>query len=60
MGVFFENAGFVFMKMGVFSKNRVCFLKIRVFLENWFVFRKCGVFFFFENGSFWKKIEFVS
>ena len=41
--MFFENSGFVFFKMGVFSKMKVCFLKIRLFLENGYVFRKWGV-----------------
>ena len=61
-GVFFENAGFVFWKMGVFSKIAVCFLKIQAFIESGCVFRKCGVSFsqnriFFKNGSFFMKIR---
>ena len=45
MGVFLENAGFVFFENGRFFKKWEIFLKIRVFLDNGCVFRKCGVLF---------------
>ena len=53
MSVFFEKAGFVFFENGSFSNIGVCFMKIRVFLENGcvllFVFFYKWV--FFKNGS---------
>ena len=65
MGVFFENAGFVFWKLesslkiwSLFLENSSFFRKSVCFFQNAaFVFLEMGVFFnkrslFFENGSF--------
>ena len=46
MGEFFENAALFFFKMGVFSKMGVCFLEIRVILQNGSVSRKASFVFF--------------
>ena len=65
MGVFFENAGFVFFKMRVFSKMHGVFLENgslvfenSISLPNGCVFGKCKVYFYLKLEFFLEKWNF--